>query len=417
MAMLLRTLNVGAADASGKAKPILQLLRDIGDAMEGKNWANSDKFNLLTGAGFDEGTINLLMRGRQEREKLLASQKEYTDADARAAREAQEKWEQVKLNIERTTQTLVIKLLPALERLANGMVKFAEVAVPVLATMVEGFVSLNEATDGWLVTLGLALVALKGVRGLLGAVGLGGGGAAAGGAAAAAGGGLMAKLLGILKFGGVAGALGYSKGLNTGEDAELARHRAANPTFNGGAAPSYDMANKLATAEKANGLPAGLLSSIMQQEIGGRKEFIEDPSKYHYEKDASGKRKSSAFGPFGILDSTANKPGYGVKPLADKSIDEQIRFAAQYAAARINQAGSVSGGLAGYGEGSKYASQVMSRLPGGVMSGVSANGVGAGAQSKSISVGQVNVYTQATDANGIARDIGSALVSQADTGM
>jgi hypothetical protein len=182
---------------------------------------------------------------------------------------------------------------------------------------------------------------------------------------------------------------------------------------------SYEFANKLAEAEKANGLPAGLLSSIMQQEIGGRKEFLDDPSKYHYEKDEGGKRKSSAFGPFGILDSTANNPGYGVDPLKDKSIEEQIRFAAQYSAARIKASGGdVSKGMAGYGEGVGYAAQVTSRLPGVVMSGVSTAGAGRGfINPPSVSIGNLNVYTQATDANGIARDLNAAIVQQADTGM
>ena len=418
MVMLLNKLGVGAADSTGKAKSVLTLIKDIGEAMDNKQWAEADKFNQLLSAGFDEGTINLLLRGRQEREKLLASQKEYTDADARAAREAQEKWEQVKLNIERTTQVLVIKLLPALERIANGMVKFAEVSVPILAALVDGFVSLNESTDGWLVTLGLALIALKGMKGLLGVVGLGGG-AAAGGAAAAAGGGLLAKLAGILKFGGAAGAATYSRGLNTNEDAELARRRGMGPMLSPGeSGPTYDMANKLAAAEKANGLPAGLLASIMQQEIGGRKEFLENPAKYHYEKDANGKRKSSAFGPFGILDSTAKDPGYGVKPLNDKSFDEQLRFAAQYLAARAKSSGSLSKGIAGYGEGAPYAEQVLSRLPNGVMSGVPMGGGSAGGQQMAhLSVGNMNIYTQATDAAGIARDINSELVQQANTGM
>lgn len=418
MRMLLQQLGVSAADSTGKAKSVLQLLRDIGDAMENKQWASGDKANMLLGAGFDEGTVNLLMRGREEREKLLAAQKEYSDADAKTAREAEEKWELVKQNIEKTTQVLIIKLLPALERIANGMVKFAEVSVPILANLVDGFVSLNEATDGWLVTLGLTLVALKSIGGLLKMVGLGGGsaaaGGAAGGAAAAAGGGLMAKLFGFLKFGGVAGALTYSRGLNSNEEEELAKLRAANPTFNGGY-PSYDMANALAAAEKANGLPAGLLSSIVKQETGGRQAFIDDPAKYHYEKDASGKRKSSAFGPFGILESTARDPGYGVAPLKDKSLQEQTRFAAQYAAARIRQAGSLHGGLAGYGEGDKYASQVIGRLP---MTGISTAGAGRGNVNPStVSIGEVNVYTQATDVNGIARDFQAAIVRQADTGM
>lgn len=125
---------------------------------------------------------------------------------------------------------------------------------------------------------------------------------------------------------------------------------------------------KIADAEKANGLPAGVLKSVMQQETGGKQAYLDDPAKYHYPMGEDGKRRtkngtvSSAFGPFGILDSTAKSPGYGVKPLADKSIDEQIRFSAEYLAARSKAAGSIEGGLAGYGEGQRYSNQVMSRV-------------------------------------------------------
>lgn len=434
--LLLTQLGVSAADASGKAKPILQLIRDIGDALEDKKWANGDKFNKLAAAGFDEGTINLLMKGRQEREKLLASQKEYTDADARAAREAQEKWEKVKLNIERTTQALVIKLLPALEQIAKSMSDFAEVTVPILANVLDSFNAINAATDGWLLALGVALVSLKGIASLLGAggvvAGMGVVGTALAGAAGVggylAGSALYKKTLEGNAGGDAVGrtvakvmAMLGSKDAQESLDIESRVSKGAlSPTTKAPAAPvSYDMANQLAAAEKANGLPAGLLSSIMKQETGNRKDFQDDPAKYHYEKDANGKRKSSAFGLFGILDSTAKDPGYGVDPLKDKSVAEQIRFAAQYSAARIKAAGGdVAKGMAGYGEGAGYASQVMGRLPGDVMSGVTAAGAGRGGQqSSSVSIGEVKVYTQATDANGIARDLGAALVRQADTGM
>src|SRR5690606_35820492 len=39
------------------------------------------------------------------------------------------------------------------------------------------------------------------------------------------------------------------------------------------------------------------------------------------------------------------------------------RFASEYVAARIKHAGGLREGLAGYGEGAKYAASVMSRLP------------------------------------------------------
>lgn len=129
---------------------------------------------------------------------------------------------------------------------------------------------------------------------------------------------------------------------------------------------------KLTEAERANGLPPGTMRAVMQQEIGGRKEFLSDPSKYHYGLNAQGKRVaphtgqiSTAFGPFGILESTAADPGYGVSPLKNKSLDEQIRFTAEYLAARARSAGSLEAGLAGYGEGPRYSAEVMARIRSG----------------------------------------------------
>lgn len=133
---------------------------------------------------------------------------------------------------------------------------------------------------------------------------------------------------------------------------------------------------KLAEAERREGLPPGLLRAVVMQETGGNQSYLDDPGKYHYPLDASGRRiaphtgrVSTAFGPFGILESTARRPGFGVEPLKDKSIDEQIRFASQYLAARARSAGSIEGGLAGYGEGAAYSSSVMRRMRNGTPAG------------------------------------------------
>ena len=130
-----------------------------------------------------------------------------------------------------------------------------------------------------------------------------------------------------------------------------------------------EVSTSLAQQEQSLGIPPGMLSSIVQQEVGGRlDEFLKDPAKYHYELNKDGKRiaghtgkESTAFGPFGIVESTAKDPGYGVKPLQNKSLPEQIRFVAEYAAARAKDAGSWEKGLAGYGEGAKYAQAVIGR--------------------------------------------------------
>jgi len=123
-----------------------------------------------------------------------------------------------------------------------------------------------------------------------------------------------------------------------------------------------DILTMLVEADKRTGLPAGTMASIMQQETSGNQKYLDDPTAYHYGLNAEGRRiaghtgkVSTAFGPFGILESTAADPGFGIKPLTDKTnLQDQIRFASEYAAKR---------GLANYGEGAKYAQQVTSRLP------------------------------------------------------
>jgi hypothetical protein len=130
-----------------------------------------------------------------------------------------------------------------------------------------------------------------------------------------------------------------------------------------------DLNTLLSAAEKANNLPAGSMSAILAQETGGNSKYLDDPAAYHYGLNKDGKRiaghtgkVSTAFGPFGILESTGANPGFGVEPLKDKSLPEQVRFAAQYLGARAKHAGSFEAGLAGYGEGSKYASSVMGKM-------------------------------------------------------
>lgn len=123
----------------------------------------------------------------------------------------------------------------------------------------------------------------------------------------------------------------------------------------------------LAAADARNGLPAGTMFSVMQQEIGGQNQYLNDPTLAHYPTGvAPNGKRSSAFGPFGILESTGRDPGYGVAPLKDKTLEEQIRFASEYLAGRTRAAGGdLSKGLAGYGEGIKYATEVASRVGGG----------------------------------------------------
>lgn len=406
MRMLLSRLGVAAADGQGRAKDVLTLTGDIADAM-GKltNVSESDKFNWLLGAGFDEGTARLMLMTEKQRKDLIASMKGMTDEQAKAMREIDERWTSIKEKYAAMSRDLLIKLMPSLERLSETLQKSMDIIAPVVVTLVDGFVKLNELSDGWLVTVLAAAAALKGVAMLL--PGAGAAAAAGGAAAGAAGGGVLSRLLGgAMKWGAGGAALFHHGALNSNEESELARRRAMGATIDGGG----DINSIIAEAERKAGLPSGMLAAIRKQETSNRQDFIDDPSKYHYGLNAEGKRIaghtgkiSTAFGPFGILESTAKNPGFGVTPLQNKSLQEQARFAAEYAAARAKYGGGWHAGLSGYGEGTNYANQVLSGLSGGG---------GSGGGNSSVTIGKVEIVTQATDANGMARDVHSALVHQ-----
>jgi hypothetical protein len=142
-----------------------------------------------------------------------------------------------------------------------------------------------------------------------------------------------------------------------------------------------DVMQMLADADKRKGFAPGTMYAIMQQEVGGKLDkFLADPTAYHYGLNKNGKRVagktgkiSTAFGPLGILESTARDPGYGIKPLQNKSLAEQIRFSADYLAKR---------GMAAYGEGKEYARQVAARIPGGTASTQMASAGNGGRRSK-----------------------------------
>lgn len=470
----LSVLGVSLVDSEGKAKKLETLLLDIGEGVQRKTGNRADQFNILQSMGIDEGTANLLLKSREEAEKLIAQQSGFSDEAAKKAEQTEAKWLAIQERINAKFRELAEKLLPTIERLVDSLSKNFQTMAPMVIAIADGFAKINEATDGWLATVLLALGALKLIKSLLPFGGKAAGSAASGAAGAGGGASGAAGGLSLLGKAGVGTALFFGDTLSpvTKQDQteyelksraamgdrdaaqKLARMQLENQWWrkvfggkvtdvevnqraaellgasargmSGKVSGGDDRQSKISEAERANGLPPGLINSIIRQETGGRtNEFMEDPSKYHYELNAEGKRiaghtgkVSTAFGPFGILESTAAKPGYGVRPLENKSFDEQLRFMSEYIAARGKHAGSLLGGLSGYGEGPSYAEQVLGRVGGSAMTGISSAGGGRGSQGvMQMSIGEINIQTAATDARGIASSIRQELVMQANTGM
>jgi hypothetical protein len=422
----LQALGVSVADAEGKARPLENILADIGDQLKALP-SREDAFNIGRNLGIDDATINLLLKGRAEVEKLLAAQKAYSQADADAARKAAENWEQVKVNIERTTQELVIKLLPTLEKLAKSMERFAEVAVPVLTIVVDQFVKLDEATDGWATTLGLALVTLRLITGP-GIIG-----------------GLGKLAAGITKLGavGAAGAGGYALGTEI------------NDRFVSGTSVGDfigESLNRIAAAfgneESAravalnNGQAVPAPSAPIQKGTGRtRAERNNNPGNLEFRGQA-GAVPESGSGRFAKFGTQAEGVAALVKQLqryGSRGLDTLEEIIGTYAPSSENNtqayiaALSKRLGVGGSDQLDLSDSNTLAQLVRGistheagsnylsdqdVMSGLQMAGVRGGGQGgNTVSIGEVKVYTQATDANGIARDMNAALIRQADAGM
>lgn len=462
----LQALGVSLVDTGGKAKSLETLLLDMGEAVQRRAPNRADQANLLASWGLDEGTINLVLQKRKDVEAIIAKQPGMDNEAAKKAQDINERWLALVEQVRGKFRELAIQHFPAIERIVLAIADAFDRMSPVVTAMVEGFTKLNEITDGWLGKVLLAVGALKLIKGVLPGAGAAGGaaGAVAGSALGASVGAavalkgdtapdqqgasaLMAKVRQgdrdasmqlakiqlnnqFWRFGKPASESEIKKRAadllsNAGQGQSMSGKVTLNQAIGKKSSVSDDLKAKLDAAEKANNLPTGILGSIMNQETGGNKSYLDDPSKYHYGLNANGQRiaphtgkVSTAFGPFGILESTGAKPGYGVSALKDKSIDEQIRFTAEYLAARTRSAGSLFAGLSGYGEGSKYASQVLGRLPGGGMSGLTGAGIGTSAASgPNITIGKIDIQTAATDAAGVARGLRDALVREMNQGV
>lgn len=430
--LLLQQLGVSAVDnATGKAKPLLKLLQDIGEALDQKGWANSDKFNKLLSVGIDEGTANFLLRGSQERKQLLADQREYSDADARAAREASERWEKTKLQIERISQELVIKLLPSMERLAQSMVKFAERAVPVLSTAVDWFVKLDDATNGWATTLGIALATLRVI---------GGPGIASGIAGLT---GSLTRLAGV----GAAAYGGYEAGSYISRN-YVEPNRDLSDKIGGTIATILaGLGNEQAQRALENQFPgfdAGGGFSVIDTKPGSgltRAQRNNNPGNLEFRGQAgavpeAGEGRFAKFGSMGegVAALVRQLQLYGKRGLntLNKIIntyapDNENDTAAYIANLSkmlgvgagqqldLNDANTLAGLVRGISQHESGKSVLTDQ---DVLTGLQLAGVrGGGGAGNNISIGQVTINTQATDATGIARDFNTALIRQADSGM
>lgn len=407
--------------------------------------------------GISDNTFNLLKKGADEVDRVRASMSGLAEQQARmapAAEEFRKKWDAIKNQFEAVGVKILTNLMPQFDKLANwieahkdDIARWAEKAAQAIGDFVAWVDKAAQSVGGWSnVLMGLiALNVLSAVanlvtlaRALTGvATGLG-----------LIGGATSVRALGVLK--GLAGTLGLGASLflatddlNANEDKELARRRrggagpgqAASGMVGGGGDPK----SMFARLESQYGLPAGLLDSVWAQESGRGKNM---------------RSLAGAKGHFQFMDATAKQ--YGVADPDD--LAQSADGAARMLRDLIKQnGGSLPMALAAYnwGQGNlmrkgfdrapaetrNYPAQVIGRMSrnqiyaGGAAASNSVNiasaagnfrGRGASGDYSNTSEtninGPINIVTQASDADGIARDMRPALnrymaANQANTGV
>lgn len=398
----LRQLGVSVTDAAGKAKPLTDILADIADSTEKAFPDRNQRYSYLKQMGFDEGTINLIAKGGKELRSTLAAQQGFSQKDADAAYEAEQTWIKAQQRLEKLTRDLVIKVLPSLERLAESFVKMAEVIIPPMSKAVEIFAELDEKTDGWSTSLILALATLR----------LLGGSAVIGGIASLSA--TMAGLAaGAASLAAPLGFLLYSGGLNKGEDEALRKLQGENymgPTT----------ANKKggSVAERHNN-PGNLVFAGQRGATKGETAAGHTFAKFQSTEEgvAALYRQLQLYQKRGIDTLTeimgvyapegANNTGAYINALSKTTgldPNRQLNFGDPATAAAMIR------GISQHESGKSYLNDQQ------ILSGINmAQGGGGG--SSSVSIGQITINTQATDARGVASGLKGEIVRQFDAGL
>ncbi len=118
-------LGVSLAGVNGQARPVTDILLDLADRFShlGRTEAN----NLGRMMGLDQGTLNLLLRGRKELELEISRQKEQTAVTAAQAAQAQKFQTQIaglKQHFMALGRSLLMDAAPYIEKLFNLFERF-----------------------------------------------------------------------------------------------------------------------------------------------------------------------------------------------------------------------------------------------------------------------------------------------------
>jgi Phage tail lysozyme len=420
--------------------------------------------------GISDDTFNLLKQGSAQVDRLRMAHERLAAEQARASgptEEFRKKLDSLKNNFEAIGVRILTSLMPQLDRFADWLAKNQdkiEEWANRVARAIEDFVKwANEAAEsvgGWKNVL-MALVAIKVLTMVSPLISLAGAlvqvGTALGAIGGASGTGALAVLGKLARVGGVGAALGLHSGeLNAGEADELAKRRAlgdadfakrgigpdGKPLAPGGGAQSQVIDSMMAkgwTREQAVGIAANLKreSNFNPAAVGDSGKAIgvaqwhpdrQANFKAQYGKDLKGStlEEQLAFIDHELRKGTEKPAGERLK--SAESAKDAAEIMSRYYERPQDREGEASrrGVLAQQIDGQERARSLASaaNLPAAAkMAAAGGTSNSASTSTSEINInGPINIATQATDADGIAKRIKQALTryafaGQANTGL
>lgn len=456
-------LGVSLADAGGKARPLDEILLSLADKFGNMDRTTANNMGRMM--GIDQGTMNLLLRGRKELELTIQRQKEHnavTKAQVEQASKFQRSLAETKQSLAAVGRALLMDAAPALEKLFGLFQSFAswiqsheEFISDFLKVLAVGLAAVALAAAPITLTTTAVLALAAGIALLWqdyqtwkrGGDSLIDWGKWEPGIEAAIHG--IERLRTAFFF--VKQGAKEIADIATGNWAALAAHASENPPNNSdiensGAAKSArgifqrnssvngtDYFKKFFTdrgwsPEQAAGITANLMS-----ESGGRQNAIGDNGsafglgQWHSDRQAAFAKWAGHDIRLSTLDEQLAFVNYELTQGGEQSAGRALRGAktAQDAGSIVSR--QYERPADATGEASRrgsYAASILG-IPGASRAATAAGGGGAGGgnvdRSTETHIGEIKIYTAATDAKGIASDMGSSLdylfASQANAGL
>lgn len=393
----------GGGSENGELKDTRSYLFAMSDLLSKINKTDPAKAQMVANAmGLSYDSFNLMKQGSVALRKqidLNAEMAGVTEKNAEEAQKAQKAWADLSATLEKLGREI---LFPLLTELNNWMTAHQADIIKGIKEFIAQANSAADAIGGWKNVL-MALIGLK-VLSVISPL------LALGGALLRVGAGLAS----VAKFGGgILGGMLFSKGLNEGEDAEIAAMRQRSATPSG------------STRGMRNNNPGNIRYGAFARSRGAIGQDAQGFAIFPSMEAGEAATRSLLGSYFSRGHDTVRKVISRYAPSSENNTDAYINAVTKRlgvgADDRLNAShiNSLASSIFRHENGLAYSGSPMLGLNRGPMrlSGISNN------STSEVHIGHITVNTQASDARGIARDIGSELrssgylVGQANTGM